>query len=98
MPHGCWVSRVSKHAPVKAGWWGRHGWLDVLQTSVMQPPSTRVDKVTFKQIFRDHWEVFWPRHSHDLGAEVPEVVAKRRVCPTFYTWRFVPGYAVHETD
>ena len=24
--------------------------------------------------------------------------AKRRVCPTFYTWRFVPGYAVHYTD
>jgi hypothetical protein len=23
---------------------------------------------------------------------------KMRVCPTFYTWRFVPGYAVHYTD
>jgi len=46
----------------------------------MQPPSTRVDKATFKQLFRDHWEVFWQRHSHDLGAEVPEVVAKMLGC------------------
>ena len=26
------------------------------------------------------------------------VVLEDRVCPTFYTWRFVPGSAVHSTD
>ena len=46
----------------------------------MHPPRTRVDTATFKQVFRDHWEVFWQRHGHALDAEVPEVVAKMRGC------------------
>ena len=35
---------------------------------------------TFKQIFRDHWEVFWQRDGHHLRPEVPEVVEKMLGC------------------
>jgi hypothetical protein len=38
----------------------------------MQAPTTRVDKETFKQLFHDHWEVFWQRQGHHLDANVPE--------------------------
>jgi len=46
----------------------------------MHTPTTRVDKETFKQIFRDHWEVFWQRDGHHLRPEVPEVVEKMLGC------------------
>ena len=48
--------------------------------SIMHTPTTRVDKETFKQLFRDHWEVFWQRQGHTLDAKVPEVVEKMLGC------------------
>ena len=47
---------------------------------LMQTPTTGVDKETFKQFFRDHWEVFWQTRGHHLGATVPEVVEKMLGC------------------
>ncbi len=38
--------------------------------------SPRVDKATFKQIFRDHWETFAQRYPRYQQAEVQEVVEK----------------------
>jgi hypothetical protein len=46
----------------------------------MPTPTTHVDKETFKQIFRDHWEAFWQREGHHLRPEVPEVVEKMLGC------------------
>ena len=46
----------------------------------MKTPTTRVDKEAFKQLFRDHWEVFWQRQGHNLNATVPEVVEKMLGC------------------
>src|SRR6266446_2467751 len=46
----------------------------------MPTPTTRVDKETFKQIFRDHWEAFWQREGHHLRPEVTEVVEKMLGC------------------
>ena len=40
----------------------------------------RVDKATFKQIFRDHWETFQQRYPRYQQAEVCDVVAKMRGC------------------
>src|SRR6266581_3899284 len=46
----------------------------------MHTPTTRVDKETFKQIFRDHWEAFWQHDGHHLRPEVLEVVEKMLGC------------------
>src|SRR6266852_1735651 len=46
----------------------------------MHTPTTRMDKETFKQILRDHWEVFWQRDGHHLRPEVAEVVEKMLGC------------------
>jgi hypothetical protein len=48
--------------------------------SIRQIPTTRVDKATFKQIFRDYGEAFWQRYGHYFRAEVPEVVEKMLGC------------------
>ena len=48
--------------------------------SIMHPPTTRVDKETCKQLFRDPWEVCWQRQGHTLDAKVSEVVEKRLGC------------------
>ena len=42
--------------------------------SIMQIPTTRVDKATFKQIFRDYGEAFWQRYGHYFDANVRELV------------------------
>ncbi len=52
----------------------------MLFVSIMQIPTTRVDKATFKQIFRDYGEAFWQRYGHYFRAEVPEVVEKMLGC------------------
>ena len=44
--------------------------------STMQIPTTRVDKATFKQIFRDYGEAFWQRYGHYFDLNVREVVDK----------------------
>jgi hypothetical protein len=46
----------------------------------MPTPTTRVDKETFTQLFRDHWGAFWQREGHHLRPEVPEVVEKMLGC------------------
>ncbi|HYQ97718.1 MAG TPA: transposase [Candidatus Nitrosocosmicus sp.] len=48
--------------------------------SIMQTPTTRVDKATFKQIFRDYGEAFWQRYGHYFDANVREVVDKMLGC------------------
>ena len=48
--------------------------------AIMQIPTTRVDKATFKQIFRDHGEAFWQRYGHRFRPEVRDVVAKMLGC------------------
>lgn len=40
----------------------------------------RVDKETFKQIFRDHWEAFQQRYPRYLQTEVHEVIEKMLGC------------------
>jgi hypothetical protein len=37
--------------------------------AIMQIPTTRVDKATFKQIFRDYGEVFWQHYGHYFRPE-----------------------------
>jgi hypothetical protein len=46
----------------------------------MQIPTTRVDKATCKQIFRDYGEAFWQRYGHYFDANVCEVVDKMLGC------------------
>ena len=48
--------------------------------ALMQIPTTRVDKATFKQIFRDYGEAFWQRYGHYFRPEVIEVVEKMLGC------------------
>jgi hypothetical protein len=48
--------------------------------AIMQLPTIRVDKATFKQIFRDHGEAFWQRYGHHFRPEVRDVVAKMLGC------------------
>jgi hypothetical protein len=48
--------------------------------SIMQTPTPRVDKESFKPLFRDHWEIFWQTRGHHLAATVPEVVEKMLGC------------------
>ena len=42
----------------------------------------RVDKDTFKPIFRDHWEPFQQRHPRYQERHVPAVIDKRLGCGT----------------
>jgi hypothetical protein len=48
--------------------------------AIMQIPTTRVNKATFKQIFRDYGEVFWQHYGHYFRPEVAEVVQKMLSC------------------
>jgi len=52
----------------------------MLSVSIMQIPTTRVDKATFKQIFRDSGEAFWQRYGHYLDVNVRDVVDKMLGC------------------
>ena len=59
----------------------------------MAPTRQRVDKSTFKQIFRDHWETFQQHHPRYqerhvqaaiekmLGGGTPEVGCTTYLCP-----------------
>ena len=60
--------------------WGGLGHPAVVLLSLMQIPTTRVDKATFKQIFRDCGEAFWQRYGHSFDANVREVVDKMLGC------------------
>jgi hypothetical protein len=48
----------------------------MLFVSIMQILTTRVDKATFKQIFRDYGEAFWQRYGHYFDVTVRDVVDK----------------------
>lgn len=52
----------------------------MLSVSIMQIPTTRVDKATFKQIFRDYGEAFWQRYGHYFDVNVRDVVDKMLGC------------------
>ena len=61
--------------------------------AIMQIPTTRVDKATFKQIFRDYGEAFWQRYGHYFDVNVREVVDKMLGCGDLAS-----GYSTYRCD
>jgi hypothetical protein len=66
--------------PLRVRCWDGLDRLAMVLMSTMQIPTTRVDKATFKQIFRDYGEAFWQRYGHYFDANVCEVVDKMLGC------------------
>jgi Transposase zinc-binding domain len=54
----------------------------VVQPCSMAPTRQRVDKDTFKQIFRDHWRPFQQRHPRYQDRHVQTVIDKMLGCGT----------------
>jgi len=54
----------------------------VVQTCAMATTIQRVDKDTFKQIFRDHWEAFTQHQPRYQDRPVQAVIDKMLGCGT----------------
>ena len=61
---------------------GGSGCQDVVQTCAMATTRQRVDKDTFKQIFRDHWEPFQQHQPRYQERHVQAVIDKMLGCGT----------------